>query len=44
MMGPRADVRTGDTLNVRFAPENFHFFDAASGMSLRRPAPAMVTT
>ena len=41
-MGPRADVRTGDVLQVRFASDNFHFFDAASGLSLRRHAPATV--
>jgi ABC-type sugar transport system ATPase subunit len=41
-MGPRAEVRTGDTLNVRFSSENFHFFDAESGRSLRRGSPATV--
>jgi multiple sugar transport system ATP-binding protein len=35
-MGPRADVRAGDTLRVRFNPDRFHFFDADSGLSLRR--------
>ena len=35
-MGPRADVKVGDPLNVRFNPQRYHFFDAASGQSLRR--------
>jgi multiple sugar transport system ATP-binding protein len=35
-MGPRADVKVGDTLKVRFNAERFHFFDADSGFSLRR--------
>lgn len=35
-MGPRADVKVGDSLRVRFNPERFHFFDAANGQSLRR--------
>lgn len=35
-MGPRADVKVGDTLKVRFNPEHFHFFDAVHGQSLRR--------
>ena len=35
-MGPRADVKVGDTLKVRFNAERFHFFDADSGLSLRR--------
>ena len=35
-MGPRADVKVGDTLKVRFNAERFHFFDANSGLSLRR--------
>jgi len=35
-MGPRADVKVGDILKVRFNPERFHFFDADSGASLRR--------
>ena len=38
-MGPRADVTVGDTLAVRFNPDRFHFFDAASGRSLRRAQP-----
>jgi len=35
-MGPRADVKVGDALSVRFNPERFHFFDAGSGQSLRQ--------
>ncbi len=35
-MGPRAEVRVGDTLRVRFNPERFHFFAADSGVSLRQ--------
>ena len=35
-MGPRADVKVGDTLRVRFHAERFHFFDADTGASLRR--------
>jgi multiple sugar transport system ATP-binding protein len=35
-MGPRADVKVGATLKVRFNAERFHFFDADSGLSLRR--------
>ena len=35
-MGPRADVKVGDTLRVRFNAERFHFFDADTGASLRR--------
>ncbi|MHB1209415.1 MAG: ABC transporter ATP-binding protein [Acidimicrobiales bacterium] len=35
-MGPRADVKVGDLLRVRFHAERFHFFDAANGQSLRR--------
>ncbi len=35
-MGPRADVKVGDLLRVRFHAERFHFFDSANGQSLRR--------
>ena len=35
-MGPRAAVAVGDPLRVRFTPEHFHFFDSATGQSLRR--------
>ena len=35
-MGPRADVKVGDALRVRFTSERYHFFDAANGQSLRR--------
>jgi len=35
-MGPRAGVAVGDQLNVRFNVEHLHFFDATSGMSLRK--------
>jgi multiple sugar transport system ATP-binding protein len=34
-MGPREKVAVGDVLFVQFAPEHAHFFDAASGTSLR---------
>jgi multiple sugar transport system ATP-binding protein len=35
-MGPRAGVAVGDQLNVRFNVEHLHFFDANSGLSLRK--------
>jgi ABC-type sugar transport system ATPase subunit len=35
-MGPRAEVKVGDQLNIRFHPERFHFFDATTGTTLRR--------
>jgi len=34
-MGPREKVSVGDVLFVQIAPEHAHFFDAASGVSLR---------
>jgi len=42
-MGPRADVKAGDTLSVRFASDNFHFFDATTGLSLRHQTTSMAT-
>ena len=38
-MGPRSGVAVGDHLSVRLNPDHFHFFDADSGISLRRAAP-----
>ena len=35
-MGPRADVKVGDALRVHLNPDHFHFFDADSGLSLRK--------
>ena len=35
-MGPRSGVAVGDHLAVRLNPEHFHFFDADTGLSLRR--------
>jgi len=35
-MGPRAGVTVGDQLNVCFNVEHLHFFDANSGLSLRK--------
>jgi len=35
-MGPRSGVSVGDHLHVRLNPDHFHFFDADSGLSLRR--------
>jgi multiple sugar transport system ATP-binding protein len=35
-MGPRSGVAVGDRLAVRVNPDHFHFFDADSGVSLRR--------
>ena len=35
-MPPQSSVKVGDTLRVRLNPERLHFFDAASGVSLRK--------
>jgi multiple sugar transport system ATP-binding protein len=35
-MGPRSGVAVGDQIQVRLNREHFHFFDADSGLSLRR--------
>jgi len=35
-MGPRSRVAVGDQIQVRLNREHFHFFDADSGLSLRR--------
>jgi multiple sugar transport system ATP-binding protein len=35
-MGPRSGVSVGDQLDVRLNPDHFHFFDAYTGVSLRR--------
>jgi multiple sugar transport system ATP-binding protein len=35
-MGPRSGVSVGDHLQVRLNPDHFHFFDADSGLSLRK--------
>jgi multiple sugar transport system ATP-binding protein len=35
-MGPRSGVAVGDHLQVRLNPDHFHFFNADSGLSLRR--------
>jgi ABC-type sugar transport system ATPase subunit len=35
-MGPRSGVSVGDRLEVRLNPDHYHFFDADSGLSLRR--------
>ena len=35
-MGPRSGVSVGDHLHVRLNPDHFHFFDADSGLSLRK--------
>jgi multiple sugar transport system ATP-binding protein len=35
-MGPRSGVAVGDHLEVRLNPDHFHFFDADSGLTLRR--------
>jgi multiple sugar transport system ATP-binding protein len=35
-MGPRSGVAVGDQLHVRLNPDHFHFFDADSGLSLRK--------
>jgi multiple sugar transport system ATP-binding protein len=34
-MGPRAKIDVGDVIFVQFSPEHAHFFDAASGQTLR---------
>jgi multiple sugar transport system ATP-binding protein len=34
-MGPRAKIDVGDVVFVQFSPENTHFFDAATGETLR---------
>ncbi len=35
-MGPRSGVTVGDHLEVRLNPDHFHFFDADTGLSLRK--------
>lgn len=35
-MGPRVQVAVGDVLSVQLSPERAHFFDAATGVTLRR--------
>jgi multiple sugar transport system ATP-binding protein len=35
-MGPRTKVTVGDVLSVQISPEHAHFFDAASGETLRK--------
>jgi multiple sugar transport system ATP-binding protein len=35
-MGPRSGVSVGDHLEVRLNPSHFHFFDADSGLTLRK--------
>ena len=35
-MGPRVKVEPGDILSVRISPEHAHFFDANTGVSLRK--------
>jgi multiple sugar transport system ATP-binding protein len=35
-MGPRSGVSVGDHLQVRLNPDHFHFFDADTGLSLRK--------
>jgi multiple sugar transport system ATP-binding protein len=35
-MGPRTKVTAGDVLSVQISPEHAHFFDAASGETLRK--------
>jgi ABC-type sugar transport system ATPase subunit len=34
-MGPRSNVAVGDVLSVQISPEHAHFFDAATGTTLR---------
>jgi len=38
-VGPQSRVTVGDTLRVRLNDERLHFFDARSGVSLRRETP-----
>jgi multiple sugar transport system ATP-binding protein len=35
-MGPRTKVTVGDVLSVQISPEHAHFFDATSGVTLRK--------
>jgi ABC-type lipoprotein export system ATPase subunit len=35
-MGPRVKVIAGDILSVQISPEHAHFFDVATGRTLRR--------
>jgi multiple sugar transport system ATP-binding protein len=35
-MGPRTKVTAGDVLSVQISPEHAHFFDAATGATLRK--------
>jgi multiple sugar transport system ATP-binding protein len=35
-MGPRSDVTAGDVLSVQISPEHAHFFDATTGVTLRK--------
>jgi multiple sugar transport system ATP-binding protein len=35
-MGPRVKIGVGDVLSVQISPEHAHFFDAATGETLRR--------
>ena len=35
-MGPRVKITVGDVLSVQLSPEHAHFFDAATGVTLRK--------
>jgi multiple sugar transport system ATP-binding protein len=35
-MGPRVKIKVGDVLSVQISPEHAHFFDATTGLTLRR--------